>query len=476
MKSNILCLIRINEEDNKHEIVDCIERGDKCMIVLDRTNFYSDKGGQQSDSGVLNIIKGSNGAEFKVSAVYSLQDYVFHFGEFESNGEGEKNVIDRIYKNDLCKCKIDEVKRFKTSLSHTAVHVLNDALRRVYRDEDSIVQIMSSAREDNFKFEFLFNKIKRFIKPSDEDIKNIQKECMETINKALPVYEGETNYEDIENGNSRIRRLRDIIYPKRVRVVSMGKKFDDVSANSENSFHELCCGTHTSNTNDLKYFEITGIESSGDFSFEIEACVGKEAAEIKSNETILNDIYEEIVKLDLNTHEGIHEVSRKCTEIELLQQYWKLSYLFRRKLFEKLEKYRPSKHQLKKQLSKYFHDKIVGMEKIDATDLYLKFVLFNSILPPMQILQILTKVSRLPNSLLAYNKCRNELIAYSYKNAETEAEHEIFFNSIENFLKHHKIQNEKAIQSTYKNIVVFKLHKNIKKDEFIDLCKNIEKN
>ena len=201
--------------DNKYKFADYIENGDKCIIVLDRSNFYSDKGGQQSDHGVL---KFDNNLKINVSNVQSLQDYLFHFGEFEASSEDV-----RINVNDYCNCEIDGKKRYKTTLSHSGVHVLNDAIRKVYKDEDSIVQVMSSARDYNFKFEFLFNKIKSFSKPSLQDIKNIESECRNTINREMPVFEGETEYDNIENGTFKIRRLRDIMYPKRVRVVSMGK-------------------------------------------------------------------------------------------------------------------------------------------------------------------------------------------------------------------------------------------------------------
>jgi hypothetical protein len=253
----------------------------------------------------------------------------------------------------------------------------------------------------------------------------------------------------------------------------MGKKFDDSSANSTNSFHELCCGTHVDNTKYLNNFVITGIDSFGDFSFEIEACVGREAVEVKRNEKILNDIYEEITKIEMNSHEGINEVSRKCAEIELLQQYWKLSYSFRAKLYKNLELCRPSRHQVKKHLGKHFESVILDSEKIDASDSNLKFFSYNSILPIVEVLSIFSKVSRIPNSLLAFNKLRNELIVYSYENGNNT--HEKFFELIEKVLRDNSIAFVKLDLQTKENLKVLKIHKNTNKSKIIELCKNIEK-
>ena len=467
--TKILCLIRIND-DKKYEIVEHLESGDDCIVVLNQTNFYSEKGGQKADNGVLSLTKDPN-LKIIISDVQHLQDYAFHFGEIKI--ENDSSAYLQVKKNDYCYSKIDGNKRYMTTLSHTGVHVLNDAVRRFYKNEDSIIQVMSSAREDNFKFEFLFNKISKFVKPTFEDIEQIENECNKTIDQELPIFESETDYEIIEKGVNNVRKLRDILYPKRVRVVSVGQRIDD-NVNTSN-FHELCCGTHASNTKDLKKIAITGINSNGDFTYEIEACVGKHAAEVERNEVIIDDIYQEIRDTDANTMHGLHEVSRKCTEIELLTQYWKLSYPFRLKLQKNLEKYRPSKFQLQKSLRSYFHEQIIGLEKIDAVDLNLKFIKFNSILNSDQSIQALTKVSRLPSSLLAFNQYRNYLIVYSYKDNGCEEEYEKLFNLIENFLINNKIAYEKVQHLVHKNVTVFKIPKEVKPQKIIDLCKNIEK-
>jgi alanyl-tRNA synthetase len=420
----------------------------------------------------LHLLKDSN-LIIKISNVQHLQDYSFHFGRFKIAKEDLKDL--KINKNDYCNLKIDEKKRYQTTLNHTAIHVLNDSVRKFYNNEDSIIQISSSARNENLKFEFLFNKIKKFSKPTTDDSEKIEKEFQSIIDQGLPVFESEIDFDDVENGRFKIRILRDILYPKRVRVVSIGSKFDEpVSLNTVN-FHELCCGTHVANTRDLEKFVITSINANGDFTYEIDACIGKRAVEIERNERIINDIYQEICEVDSATIHGLHDIARKCIQIELLTQHWQLSYSFRQKLKKNLEEYRPSKNKLQKYLHKYFHEQILNDEIMDAEDLYLKFITYDSILPIDQTLQALTQVTRIPNSMLIFNQFRKFLIAYSYGNVESTNEHEKLFDMIEKVLKENHIGFEKFKNHGHSNIIVFKFDQRTKPQQIIDICKNIEK-
>jgi hypothetical protein len=91
----------------------------------------------------------------------------------------------------------------------------------------------------------------------------------------------------------------------------------------------------------------------------------------------------------------------------------------------------------------------------------------------VEVLSIFSKVSRIPNSLLAFNKLRNELIVYSYENGNNT--HEKFFELIEKVLRDNSIAFVKLDLQTKENLKVLKIHKNTNKSKIIELCKNIEK-
>lgn len=104
------------------KIVEQIEPNTECSLILDKTNFYGEAGGQEGDRG---IVKLQNGI-FKVTEVKQLQNYVLHNGIFESNNAalkvGEKGVA-----------KIDADRRINAMRNHTGVHLLNAALKKLDR-------------------------------------------------------------------------------------------------------------------------------------------------------------------------------------------------------------------------------------------------------------------------------------------------------------------------------------------------------
>jgi alanyl-tRNA synthetase len=96
-----------------------------CILVLDRTNFFPEGGGQASDEGLLTF---GNGIVFHVNNVQHIQDYSFHTGELSIDA-GSLEGGHKITLNDACQMSVDARKRYDTTMNHTAVHLLNHALR-----------------------------------------------------------------------------------------------------------------------------------------------------------------------------------------------------------------------------------------------------------------------------------------------------------------------------------------------------------
>lgn len=211
--------IGCKNKSEKYELRDEIVSGkddDEYVIITDRTNFYPESGGQQSDRGV---IKSSN-QTFRVDKVVTLKGYTFHCGKLE-NSDASIKV------NDHVECVIDSQRRYQTSLNHTGVHVLNHAIRKHFGFENSIIQTNSIVSDDHLKFEFKFNEILH--KPTIDDLVKIQAICNEVVQKSVPVYINDAVNLDVDDLNRfryPVRKLKDVLYPVNIRLVSLGAAWD----------------------------------------------------------------------------------------------------------------------------------------------------------------------------------------------------------------------------------------------------------
>ena len=95
-------------------------------------------------------------------------------------------------------------------------------------------------------------------KPSIKDILSIENIMKDLINKALPMHTSLTD-NDV-NSKTIVRKLRDVLYPRNARVVHIGNEEHEI--NNDNSA-EFCCGTHATNTNQIKDITITSFTSNG---------------------------------------------------------------------------------------------------------------------------------------------------------------------------------------------------------------------
>jgi len=227
------------------EFVQEVPGGNRCGVLLDKTSFYAEQGGQIYDTGYINKEDGDQDVEFAVADVQVHGSYVIHIG----NLEGTLAVGDRVV------CNIDEAGRRTTMSNHTATHVLNYALRQVIGDAD---QRGSLVTPDKLRFDFTAKGAL-----SMEQVKQTETIMQDVVAKKQKVFAEESslaNAKDIQG----LRAIFDEVYPDPVRVVSVGFSIqelqDDPQAGYKTSV-EFCGGTHLRNTEDMIDCAIVGEEA-----------------------------------------------------------------------------------------------------------------------------------------------------------------------------------------------------------------------
>lgn len=240
----IEALIKIDRNGNKKATSE-LAGGEKGEIILKKTPFYGEKGGQTGDRGTIK--KGSNifivnNCSIPVEGIY------VHEGTL---AEGELRTGDKVT------AEVDYNFRKNISRNHTATHILHWVLRSMYGSE--IKQAGSFVGEDKFRFDYSIYNV-----PSDEDIKKIEKIINEKIQNNDPVRCFETTREFAEEVGT--IALFDEKYGKFVRVVEI-----------DNYSRELCGGIHVWRTGEIGLFKIISESGIGSNLRRIEAVTGMHA-------------------------------------------------------------------------------------------------------------------------------------------------------------------------------------------------------
>lgn len=229
------------------QFVDSIaEAGKQFGILLDKTPFYAEQGGQEYDTGSL-VIDGS--AEFNVNNVQSYGGYVLHTGVLV---EGELKLSDEVI------ATYDELRRWPIRNNHTGTHVLNYALREVLGD--GIDQKGSLVAPEKLRFDFSH---KQALSP--KELGEVERLSNEYIRENKQVYAKDVDLETAKAING-VRAVFGETYPDPVRVVSIGVSVDDLLKTPEDpAWHkvsiEFCGGTHVAKTGEIK--DLVVIEESG---------------------------------------------------------------------------------------------------------------------------------------------------------------------------------------------------------------------
>ncbi|KAI9767535.1 MAG: Alanine--tRNA ligase [Geoglossum simile] len=199
-----------------------VPEGEQFGVLLDKTNFYAESGGQEFDTGRLTV---DSVVEVDVRNFQSYGGYVLHTGYIQY---GSLSVGDEIA------AEYDELRRQQIQMNHTGNHVLNFTLRQVLGGE--VYQKGSLVAPEKLRFDFSHK-----ASVTDEELKNIE----DISNKFI-----KDNMED----------------PDPVRVVSIGMSVDklvsDVAATDWLKYSiEFCGGTHVDRTGEIK--ELIVLEESG---------------------------------------------------------------------------------------------------------------------------------------------------------------------------------------------------------------------
>ncbi|KAK4110410.1 hypothetical protein N656DRAFT_799929 [Canariomyces notabilis] len=215
-------------------------------LLLDRTNFYAESGGQVADTGRI-IIDGV--AEFKVLDVQEYGGYIVHNGYLEY---GELTAGDEVI------CEYDELRRQPIRNNHTGTHILNHALREVLGDE--VHQKGSLVDQDKLRFDFSHK-----TQVSLDEIKKIEDMSNEDIRRNLKTYAKDVDL-DLARQIEGVRAVFGETYPNPVRVVSIGVDVDELLKNPKNPEWrkvsvEFCGGTHVEATGLIK--DLVIVEESG---------------------------------------------------------------------------------------------------------------------------------------------------------------------------------------------------------------------
>ncbi|CCK70315.1 alanine--tRNA ligase KNAG_0E00470 [Huiozyma naganishii CBS 8797] len=217
------------------------ETDKKYGMILDKSCFYAEQGGQEYDTGKIVI---DDVAEFNVENVQLYNGFVFHTGSLK---EGKLSVGDKVI------ASYDELRRFPIKNNHTGTHILNFALRQVIGKE--VDQKGSLVAPEKLRFDFSHKKAL-----SLDEVRSVENVCNEQIKESLSVYYKDVPLEQAKAISS-VRAVFGETYPDPVRVVSIGKPVDELLADPANEEWnkysvEFCGGTHVVKTSDIKFLVI----------------------------------------------------------------------------------------------------------------------------------------------------------------------------------------------------------------------------
>ena len=226
--------------------------GDDVMIVLERTPFYPEGGGQIGDAGIL---RGGD-AQIEISDTRAYGDVIAHIGKITS---GAISVGDQL------EAEVDRSRRQDTARNHTATHLLHAALRQVLGDH--VRQAGSLVAPDHLRFDYTQPDT-----PEPGQLRQVQRLVQARIRDDIPVATSEMPYEDaLKTGAMAIFGER---YDTDVRVVEIC----DPQPHVHDCFSkELCGGTHVPATGVVGAFQIISDTSIGSGVRRIEALTGAAA-------------------------------------------------------------------------------------------------------------------------------------------------------------------------------------------------------
>ncbi|KAG8935411.1 Alanine--tRNA ligase [Tulasnella sp. 417] len=210
-------------------------------LLLDRTSFYAEAGGQEYDTGSISL----DGAEFEVQNVQVFNGYVLHIGILKY---GDLQVGDAVT------ASYDNLRRKALRNNHTGTHILNYGLREVLGDH--IDQKGSLVAANKLRFDFSHK-----TGVTLDELRKIEGICADWIKKDAKVY-GQDMDLAVARRIPGLRAVFGETYPDPVRVVSLEYSIAEITQDVENpkwrgTSIEFCGGTHVASTGIIKDLVIT---------------------------------------------------------------------------------------------------------------------------------------------------------------------------------------------------------------------------
>ncbi|WP_282131281.1 alanine--tRNA ligase [Pseudoalteromonas aliena] len=239
------------------EAVQLLEDGQKGIVVLNRTPFYAESGGQAGDTGTITVA----GGEFNVTNTTKLGNAFAHHG----------TVQGRIGVNDKVDATIDDARRDSIKKNHTATHILHEALRQLLGDH--VGQKGSLVQPERLRFDF-----SHFEAVTKDELREIERVVNDEIRRNFAL---NTELMAIDDAKAKgAMALFGEKYDDEVRVVTIG----DYSI-------ELCGGTHVERAGDIGLFKIVSESGIAAGVRRIEAVTGADAvAYVSEQEQQLSDV------------------------------------------------------------------------------------------------------------------------------------------------------------------------------------------
>lgn len=279
-EAKILYIIRDNT------LVESAQQDDQVTLILDRTPFYAESGGQVGDTGIIS----NDSFKMEVTSCHKTSDDKYlHIGKVIS---GSVMVGDRI------KASIDAEKRLATARNHTATHLLHKALKKILGDH--VNQAGSLVTPERLRFDFT-----HFSSIEPEQLDMIEDQVNGKILENIPVSVEEMPVEEAKKAGA--VALFGEKYKDTVRVVSVG-------AYSK----ELCGGTHLKSTGQAGLLKILGESGISAGVRRIEALTGFNAISYFRNR---EDMLKKAADAAKSTPEELHhKIENLSDEIKLLKK------------------------------------------------------------------------------------------------------------------------------------------------------------
>lgn len=296
--------------------VDEVHAGQECGVLLDKTNFYAEQGGQIFDTGYL-VKVGDDSVEFTVKNVQVRGGYIIHIGNLEG----------ALKKGDKVSLHVDSSRRRLVMSNHTGTHVLNYALRKVLGTEAD--QRGSLVAPDRLRFDFT-NKGAM----TADQVKKAEQHSKELISRNKKVYAKDTSLGVAKT----IRGLRAVFeetYPDPVRVVSIGIPVEDLEKDpfgpaGDDTSIEFCGGTHVQYAGHIGDFVISSEEAIAKGIRRIVALTGPEATKaLKRTDLLENGLNQLKSTIDADkdgakSKEHVKKIVELTEEVShALIPYWK---------------------------------------------------------------------------------------------------------------------------------------------------------